>query len=41
MLSYLRKGKQKIILTTMTDSNKLSVNQSSLIEFSLIKFSQL
>ena len=34
MPSYLIKGKQKIILTAMMDSNKLSVNQSSLIEFS-------
>ena len=34
MLNYLRKGKQKIILTTMMDSKKLSLNQPSLIEFS-------
>ena len=33
MPSYLIKGKQKIILTTMIDNNKLLVNQSSLIEF--------
>ena len=34
MLSYLGKGKQKITLITIMDSNKLSVNQSSLIKFS-------